>query len=132
MGTNQHRKGFYPMSKSVLKKSETRYMARIPQKELTDAMTDLSAGAYKLLMYYYSRNDGWIFDENNIAKTIDTSTRQVKKFRKELIDKEYLLIQRGQVDVYFIGTLAVQKFKYSLETDEPQEEPTAPLVTKAF
>ena len=118
---NQHEKGKYPMSKAVLKKSETKFMARIPQRELVEAMSELSSGAYKLLMYYYSRNDGWIFNDTNIGKSIGTSTRQVKKFRKELTDNDYLLIQRGQVDVYFIGSLAVEKFRNSIQTEEEQE-----------
>ena len=104
-------------------------MARIPQKELTVAMTDLSGGAYRLLMYYYSKRDGWVFNDENIALTIDTSVRQVKKFRKELIDKEYLLIQIGEVNVYFIGKLAVDKFINEV-TEEELEEPTEPLIEK--
>ena len=118
------------MNKAVLKKSETKYMARIPQTELTSAMTELSIGAYKLLMYYYSKRDGWVFNDDNIAATIDTSVRQLKKFRKELIDKKYLLIQKGQVDVYFIGKLAVDKFIHETQMDLDIEEPTEPLITK--
>ena len=98
------------MNKSILKKSKGRYMASIPQAEITGAMRELSNGAYKLLMYYYSRNDGWVFVDDNIASAINSSTRQVKKFRKELIDSGYLLIQKGQVDVYFIGRLSVNQF----------------------
>ncbi len=99
----------------------------IPQTELTSAMTDLSTGAYLLLMYYYSKRDGWTFVDDNIARTINTSVRQVKKFRKELIDKQYLLIQRGQVDVYFIGQIAVDRFINSI-TSEEEEEPMEPLI----
>jgi len=117
------------MNKAVLKKSETKYMAKIPQAELTSAMTDLSTGAYMLLMYYYSKRDGWVFVEENIGKTINTSVRQVKKFRKELIDKQYLLIQKGQVDVYFIGKIAVDRFINSI-TSEEDEESADPLITK--
>ena len=106
-------------------------MAKIPQTELTTAMTELSIGAYKLLMYYYSKRDGWIFNDDNIAVTIDTSVRQLKKFRKELIDKKYLLIQKGQVDVYFIGKLAVDKFMHEVQ-EELEEEPTEPLISKGI
>lgn len=107
-------------------------MARIPQAEITTAMVDLSATAFKLLMYYYSRNDGWEFKDENIAVTIDSTTRMVAKYRKELIDKEYLLIQKGQVDVYFVGKRAVAKFKeeISQEPDSYDEEPTEPIVSK--
>ena len=118
-------------NKAVLKKSETKFMAKIPQVELTKAMKELSIGAYKLLMYYYSRRDGWKFEDHNIAETIGTSTRQIKKFRKELIEKKYLLIQKGQVDVYFIGKLAVEKFENDIyhkdaKYDCYDEEPVDP------
>ncbi len=115
-------------TKSVLKKSETKYMAKIPQTEIIDAMKELSNGAYKLLMYYYSRRDGWRFNDVNIAKTINSSERQVKKFRKELVDNNYLLVQRGQVDVYFIGKLAVNKFKHELYAEE-DIIPTEPVIS---
>ena len=96
--------------KAVLKKSKGKYMAQIPQAEITKALGELSQGAYRLLTYYYSRQDGWVFNDDNIAKTMGTSVRMIKKYRKELIDKEYLLIQKGEVDVYFIGKNAVYQF----------------------
>jgi len=115
------------MNKAILKKSKGKYMASIPQTEITEAMRELSNGAYKLLMYYYSRNDGWVFNDDNIATAINSSARQVKKFRKELIDSSYLLIQRGQVDVYFIGKLAVAQFLTS-SYSEPEAVPKQPLL----
>lgn len=119
------------MNKSILKKSKGKYMASIPQIEITEAMRELSNGAYKLLMYYYSRNDGWVFIDDNIANAINSSARQVKKFRKELIDTGYLLIQRGQVDVYFIGRLAVKQFVDSSYT-EPEVMAKEPLISKGL
>ena len=124
MGNSTH-------TKAILKKGETKYMARIPQKELTEAMKELSNGAYKLLMYYYSRRDGWKFVDNNIATTIGTSERQLRKFRKELITKQYLLIQRGQVDVYFIGRLAVNQFICDTGNEEEcMEEHKDPVISQ--
>ena len=124
MGNSTH-------TKAILKKGETKYMARIPQKELTEAMKELSNGAYKLLMYYYSQRDGWKFVDNKIATTIGTSERQLRKFRKELITKQYLLIQRGQVDVYFIGRLAVNQFICDTGNEEVcMEEPKDPVISQ--
>jgi len=115
------------LTKAILKKSKGRYMASIPQAEITKALQELSQGAFRLLTYYYSRNDGWRFDDNNIAKVLDTSPRMVKKYRKELIDTKYLLIQKGEVDVYFIGQLAVKQFEDEVEL--PNEDlPNEPLV----
>jgi hypothetical protein len=103
---------------------------KVPQSELVSAMQELSATAFKLLMYYYSRNDGWEFSDEHIAKTIDSSVRMVPKYRKELIDSKYLLIQKGQVDVYFVGKAAVEKFFAEIQA-ENEEEPTAPILAKA-
>lgn len=103
-------------------------MAKIPQAEITSMMAELSGGAKDLLLYYYSRNDGWIFREDSIAKAINTSIRQLKKYRRELVNKEYLLIQKGEVDVYFIGKLAVAKFRRGYEEDFI-EEPTEPVIS---
>jgi len=86
-------------------------MVKIPQKEIIEAMTELSNGAYKLLLYYYSRRDGWTFNDKHIAKYTGTSERQIKKFRKELIDKKYLSIQFGGVVIYFIGKEVNKKFE---------------------
>lgn len=117
------------MDKAILKKTETKYMARIPQREIVSAMSDLSSNSYKLLMYYYSRRDGWEFVEENMASVIGTSVRQLKKARKELIDKGYLLIQKGSVDVYFVGQGAVTKF-LSCVVEEEGIEVMEPTISK--
>jgi len=121
------------MAKSaVFKKTKVKYMTNIPQAEAVAAMKDLSNGAYKLLIYYYSRRDGWVFDDEVIANTIGSSARQVKKFRKELISGEYLLVQKGAVDVYFVGKGAVRKFYDSVNASDMfdvQDCPVEPLVT---
>jgi phage pi2 protein 07 len=85
-------------------------MTKIPQIEISLMLKKLSNGARDLLLYYYSRNDNWKFNNKNIAEFINTSERQVKKFRRELINKNFLLIQKGKIDVYIIGTLAVEKY----------------------
>jgi len=103
-------------------------MARISQKEIVHSMKELSSSAFKLLMYYYSRNDGWIFKDSEIAKAIDSTERMVKKYRKELIDNGYLLIQRGEVDVYFIGKDSVQEFITHTPTDFMEDESVPPPI----
>lgn len=57
-------------------------MSRMPQAEVTKALKELSSGAYRLLTYYYSRNDGWIFDDKNIASTLNSSERQIKRYER--------------------------------------------------
>ena len=105
-------------------------MSRMPQAEVTKGLQELSSGAYRLLTYYYSRNDGWIFDDKNIANVLGSSERQIKRYRKELLDDKYLLIHKGQTDVYFIGQGAVNKFINQTEYDPNDELPKEPLVTK--
>ena len=100
----------------------------LPVKEMFSAMKELSNGAYRLLTYYYSRRDGWTFIDENIAKAIDSTVRQVKKYRKELIDTKYLLIQKGSLDVYFVGKLTV--YKYLNDIVDIDDEPMEPIITK--
>lgn len=105
-------------------------MAQIPQAEITKALKELSSGAFRLLTYYYSRNDGWVFVDKKIADTLDTSERQVKRYRKELKDRKYLLIQPGTIDVYFIGQKAVETFFDEGIYDPDDEAAKEALVTK--
>ena len=116
-------------SKAILKKSKGKGMAQIPQREILEAMKELSNGAQKLLWYYYSRNDGWVFSDKNIANAILHSERQVKAFRLELIKHKYLLVQRGEVDVYFIGKKSVHEFEHP-NLEEEDEAAHEPLVSK--
>jgi len=85
-------------------------MTKIPQDEAITAIKDLTPKAYQLLIYYYSKNDGWNFEDKEIADTLDTTERMIKKYRKELIDKEYLWIMKGELSVYFVGRKAVYDF----------------------
>ena len=117
-------------NKAIMKKKEAKYMARIPQAEIAISMKELSATAFKLLMYYYSRRDGWRYVDKFIAEAIDSSERMVKVYRKELIAKKYLLIQKGEVDVYFVGTGAVAQFYEDINDDTVDELPTDPLIAK--
>jgi len=117
-------------TKAVITKSKGKYMAQIPQAEITKGLQELSQGAFRLLTYYYSRRDGWIFDDNNIAKALGTSVRMVKKYRKELINNKYLLIQRGEVDVYFIGQIAVNRFLNPNLEDLQDDDVKEPLLAR--
>ena len=104
------------MKKTLLMKSKGRFMAHIPAGELLTGIKDLSKGAYQLLMYYYTKGDGWEFEDKEMSESIDTSPRMVKQYRRELIDKKYLMIMKGSVDVYFIGRQAV------LDFEEPEKK----------
>lgn len=91
--------------------SKEHYNTSIPTNEVLNAMKDLSTGAYKLLMYYYSKRTGWQYDEQEMANTIDVSVRRIKELKKELVDKKYLLIVKGAVDLYFVGRTAVSNWE---------------------
>ena len=102
-------------------------MAQIPQEEIKSMIKDLTPGARNLLLYIYSLSDGWRWKDENVAKALSTTVRQLKTYKRELIKKEYLLIQHGDVDVYFVGKLAVAKFNAD-EAKEDKVDPTEPKV----
>ena len=54
----------------------------------------------------------------------------VKTYRKELITKKYLLVQKGEVDVYFVGTGAVAQFYEEVGEDVMDEVPSDPIIVK--
>ncbi len=100
--------------RTIVQKSivETKFMTRIPNTDLHNAYGDLSPNAFKLLTYYYSKGDGWEFKDKEIAQNFKIkNVRTIAKARKELIDKEYLLIYKGTVDNYFVGRKKVSEFK---------------------
>lgn len=104
--------------KGVVMHSQGAYKCRIPTNEAISAMKDVSSGAFKLLIYYYSKSTGWAFDDTEIADTIGVTERRLKELKKELIDKDYLYISKGaDIDNYFIGRQAVQGWK------NPPEDP---------
>jgi len=93
-------------------------MASIPSDEIVIAARELSPKAYQLLMYYYSKSDGWKFDDDEIAKSLGIgSSRMVKQYRKELISKNYLWIAQGELTVYIVGRQAVENFKNCCEAN---------------
>ena len=99
------------------------YKCRIPTYEALDAMKDLSSGAFKLLIYYYSRSSGWDFNDTDIANTLGVTTKRLLELRKELVDKEYLLISKGtHIDNYFVGKKAVREWKYPADEEELDTE----------
>lgn len=107
------------MKRSIIMHSQGAYRCRIPTNEALSAMKDLSSGAFKLLIYYYSKSTGWNFEDGEIADTLEVTLRRLKELRKELTDKDYLLVLKGgDIDNYFIGRQAVQGWK------NPPEEGT--------
>lgn len=99
-----------PITKDIIMHTSAHYTCKIPTDEAITAMTDLSSGAYKLLIYYYSKSTGWHFDDKDIASTIGVSVRRLQELHKELKDKKYLLILKGDVNNYFVGRGAVLKW----------------------
>ena len=98
--------------------SNEAYRCRIPTTEALTAMKDLTSGAFKLLIYYYSKSTGWEFKDDEMADALDVSEKRLKELKKELVDKEYLLILKGvDIDNYFIGRKAVAGWK------NPKQEP---------
>lgn len=88
------------------------YRCRIPTHEAIDAMKDLTSGAFKLLIYYYSKSTGWEFIDEEIAKALGVTGKRLKELKRELVNKDYLLVAKGaDIDNYFIGRQAVRAWK---------------------
>jgi len=101
-------------SKANTKSDRGNYPVIRPRIEMLNAMTELSKNAYFLLDYYYTVKSGWIFDDNQIKVTIGTDIRGLQRAKKELKDKGYLYIAKGnEVNNYYIGKQAVDSFKKS-------------------
>ena len=94
--------------KDIAMHSQGTHTCRIPTEEALLAMKDLSSGAFKLLIYYYSKSTGWKFVDSQIAETLGVSEIVVKRLKKELSDKGYLYVEKGNsFNTYFIGRKAV-------------------------
>ena len=103
------------MKHTMNTKSKDKHMARIPSAELVTAQHDLSNGAYKLLMYYYSKGDTWDWREDIMCTDLSISSRMLREYKSELTKKDYLYIVKGGIDNYFIGRQAVMDWKYPEE-----------------
>lgn len=105
--------------KDIVMHSSDPYKCKAPTYEVLESMKELSSNAFKLLMYYYSKSTGWKFEDSDIAYTIGVTERVVKTLKKELLDKEYLHIEKGKnTDMYFVGKKAVREWKYPADEDE--------------
>ena len=107
-------------------------MAQIPQTEIKSMITDLTPGARNLLLYIYSLNDGWQWRDDAVAIALSTTVRQLKTYKKELIDKQYLFIQKGHVDIYFVGKIAVKRFKTKEQAEEEIKETSPKIFNKSL
>ena len=84
----------------------------LPVIETLAAMKDLTGEAFKLLILYHSKITGDVIDDEEIAEALEVTEKRVKELRKELVDKDYLLIEKGgHIDNYFIDRQAVMAWK---------------------
>jgi hypothetical protein len=97
---------------TIVKKSvvDNMYMTRIPSSDLERGYRELSANAFKLLTYYYSKGDGWDFDIDEMARVFDLTKRAVMGCIKELKDKGFLHYSKGDIEVYIVGTKLVGEY----------------------
>ena len=108
--------------KDIVMHSNDPYKCKAPTYEVLESMKELSSNAFKLLMYYYSKSTGWKFEDRDIAHTIGVTERVVKTLKKELLEKEYLHIEKGKnTDMYFVGKKAVREWKYPADEDELED-----------
>ena len=102
-----------PKNTVVIKSTDDyKFMTRIPISDLEDGYSELSANAFKLLTYFYSKGDGFEFRNEAMAKALRLgSIRTVKSLIKELEKKGFLLIQKGRITDYFVGKRKVSEYK---------------------
>ena len=113
---------------TIFKQMKGKNMAQIPQKELIESISELSKGELNLLLYYYTLSDGWVSNDKSTMKIIGAkNVRNVADYRRGLILKGYLLIQRGETDIFFIGKGAVSKFKKNIIEKEEEVSPKDPV-----
>ena len=103
-----------PKKGSIVKKSyEQNNMTYIHNLDLEYAYSELKTNAFKLLVYFYSKGDGWVFNKEVIARLLDIEIRTVQDRIKELESKGYLLQQRGkkgEISVYLVGKKLVGEY----------------------
>ena len=69
---------------TLLKHSRRKFMASIPSDEIVIAARELSPKAYQLLMYYYSKSDGWKFDDDEIAKSLGIGANMLYRWKQDI------------------------------------------------
>ena len=101
------------MKNTVIKKSVTDNlnMTRIPTSDLTVGFKELKPNSVKLLLYYYSKGDGWDFRSDVIADDLGVKISTVRTLTRELVSKGYLFVVRGKVINYFVGRKEVSAYK---------------------
>ena len=110
--------GVSPWMKRVNIARGEQLMTKIPQDEAITAIKDLTPKAYQMLIYYYSRTSGWNFTDEEMIETLDVvNKRALMKYRRELIEKEYLWITGSDPVVYFVGRKSVSDYKHGEMTE---------------
>jgi len=97
-------------NRAFIKHSRTQFNLIMPEQESEDALKELTGNGFKLLCYYYCKKDGWFFNDEETAKAIGIKTRTLTDTtKKELVNKKYLKIIKGQRDIYLVGRKEVIK-----------------------
>ena len=95
------------IKRAIIMHSKSQHKSQMPTDEVEYALRDLTANAYRLLTYYYSKSTGWTFHDDKIANVLGVTLRTYKDLRKELTDKGYLLIINNKPPMYFIICICV-------------------------
>ena len=100
-----------PNQKIVVVQKETcdksNLYAAINLNAMNTAAIDLDAGAFKLWVYFAKNQDGYEFalSSKDAAENFGLKKKQYDKAVKELIEKGYLLLAKG--NLYFFNEIAV-------------------------
>jgi len=106
---------------SVMKKDISSY-SNIPNDQLVKAMK-LSSSAFKLLIYYFSKSGSWKFNDTTIIKECNLTERSMKDARRELINNDWLIIDKsGIIDIYILGLDIVDQYKGKYKRNKHNRE----------
>ena len=111
-----------------MKKDISKY-SNIPNDQLIKALK-LSSPAFKVLIYYYSKSGSWSFNDDTIATDCGLSKRGFNDARRELINNDWLIMDKGGIiTIYILGLDSVgeykEKYRIAKKNSKINEEPEA-------
>lgn len=106
----------YKDKDSIIRKDTTKF-TNIPAQDIEDAMT-LSSGAFRLLIYLFSKSGTWKFNKATIKKVCKLTDRGYADARRELIRTGWYEEEKdGAIKIFLIGKRTVSEFREHLKTN---------------
>lgn len=99
------------LKKAMIEHSKGLHMLKLTAEDAIEASKELSHKGYILYTYYCGKGSGWVFNDEVIGQDLDITARSVAKYKKELVDKGYLLVESTKnMEAMCVGKSAIKKF----------------------